>query len=973
MRWSLLAPLIIFLALSGLFAVRLFDDTPTDYVPSPLIGRSAPALDLTPMAELNSAMLTSEIYAQHDVTIVNVWASWCIPCRAEHPQITELAKIEGVALAPGQLGVEIAARIVGDRREMDDRIDAAEVKAIGFADVRLDHAQILVLRQEVAKPHDVCCGHRVAAGQQLRDEHRPLVSASARDKDMHRGFPPVFCAVLFLAGRVISAVAGGGNHGISALESIFRRHMTLKLRTVLGGREIAGGAAPDDHSLAEERGRPVRRSVADMAPATVRTGASGAVLLEIAHPEQLENLAKGPELWLRRARMRDGGRQLARRAVLTLARGRVASPALLDLWRAHFDIAAAPLRRLGVAALRVAQGAADPLVPEPGELAALRAEMQGSEPLLSPDPALVAALHSRLGTEPFVLLLGAGDPRVFAPAIAEIAAHGWRTVRCARPGAAPLRDLTDIEADDRTALHLMATARFVLAPAGGMAAAAPLFGVPAIRAGVLPRDAVLDGAPGDIAVPQLIAGRDGAARGFGELTRRGLADPGSIARAGLRLIDPTPEDIRAATRELLEPRRSDASDAALQARFADLVAPGCPPSERPHRSRLHHLSPPPRRPPCLTLCRTAATVGQQRAPEQGQPRDTRLPRARARSILGMVPNLERPPMIPRISIPGFRRRRRFRDLSEKEILALAISAEEEDGRIYATYAERLREDFPASAAVFDGMATEEDDHRKRLIEDYRRRFGETIVPIRREHVADFVERRPVWLVENLGIERIRREAADMEREARDFYLAAAQHCSDAGTRKLLGDLAAAEMAHETRAQKLEAEHLGDGAAEEEVSAEKRQFLLTWVQPGLAGLMDGSVSTLAPIFATAFATGDTWTTFIVGLSASVGAGISMGFTEVASDDGRLSGRGAPWKRGIAAGVMTTLGGLGHALPYLIPHFWTATIIALLLVFVELWAIVWIQMKYMETPFLRATTQVVVGGALVLAAGILIGAA
>jgi rubrerythrin len=213
----------------------------------------------------------------------------------------------------------------------------------------------------------------------------------------------------------------------------------------------------------------------------------------------------------------------------------------------------------------------------------------------------------------------------------------------------------------------------------------------------------------------------------------------------------------------------------------------------------------------------------------------------------------------------------------------------------------------------------------------------------------------------------------MERQARDFYVAAAGRSSDIDTRKLLGELAAAEAKHETKAQDLTATHLGDEARADEDIAAKRQFILTWVQPGLAGLMDGSVSTLAPIFATAFATQNPWTTFLIGLSASVGAGISMGFTEAAHDDGKISGRGAPWKRGLASGIMTALGGLGHALPYLIPHFWTATSIALVVVFVELWAIVWIQNRFMETPFLRAAFQVVLGGGLVLAAGILIGGA
>ncbi len=315
-------------------------------------------------------------------------------------------------------------------------------------------------------------------------------------------------------------------------------------------------------------------------------------------------------------------------------------------------------------------------------------------------------------------------------------------------------------------------------------------------------------------------------------------------------------------------------------------------------------------------------------------------------------------------------RRRFKDLSEQEVLALAISSEEDDARIYRGYAERLRADFPDSAGIFDQMAEEEDGHRQRLIDLHKRRFGNVIPLIRREHVSGFYARRPIWLVENLGIERIRDEAAHMERDAARFYELAAARTQDADTRKLLGDLAAIEAGHERKAGEM-TEEIGEDARENEEKAAKRQFILTWVQPGLAGLMDGSVSTLAPIFAAAFATGDTWQTFLVGLAASVGAGISMGFTEAASDDGELSGRGSPIKRGFASGIMTTIGGLGHALPYLIPDFWLATTIAIIVVFFELWAIAWIQNKYMETPFFRAALQVVLGGALVLAAGILIG--
>ena len=322
-------------------------------------------------------------------------------------------------------------------------------------------------------------------------------------------------------------------------------------------------------------------------------------------------------------------------------------------------------------------------------------------------------------------------------------------------------------------------------------------------------------------------------------------------------------------------------------------------------------------------------------------------------------------------IPGVFARKRFADLSEQEILALAISSEEDDAHIYRSYADRLRAEYPASSLVFDGMAAEEDGHRQRLIEVHQMRFGAAIPLIRREHVAGFYARKPVWLVENLSLDRIRAEARDMENRAAAFYLRAAARSEDAATRKLLGDLAAAEAGHVRMADGLEVLHLGPGDRAGENLTARRQFILTWVQPGLAGLMDGSVSTLAPIFATAFATQDSHTTLLVGTAAAVGAGISMGFTEAAHDDGVLSGRGSPLKRGVASGVMTALGGLGHALPYLLADFWTATVLAMVVVFVELWAIAWIQNRYMETPFVRAALQVVVGGALVFAAGVLIG--
>jgi rubrerythrin len=324
-------------------------------------------------------------------------------------------------------------------------------------------------------------------------------------------------------------------------------------------------------------------------------------------------------------------------------------------------------------------------------------------------------------------------------------------------------------------------------------------------------------------------------------------------------------------------------------------------------------------------------------------------------------------------IPGVAHRRQFKNLSEQEVLALAISSEEDDAQIYRWYAQRLRTDYPQSAQLFDDMAREEDSHRAALIDEHRRRFGEAIPLIRREHVAGFYNRKPVWLIQNLGPDRIREEAARMELEALEFYQRAAQRTSDARTRELLDRLAAVESGHESTWRELLREHLPPQARAAEDAKAHREFVLTWVQPGLAGLMDGSVSTLAPIFAAAFATGDTRQTFLVGLAASVGAGISMGFTEAASDDGTISGRGSPVKRGIASGIMTAVGGLGHALPYLIPHFRTATLIAMAVVFVELWAIAWVQNRYMETPFWRAALQVVAGGSLVFASGILIGSA
>ena len=314
----------------------------------------------------------------------------------------------------------------------------------------------------------------------------------------------------------------------------------------------------------------------------------------------------------------------------------------------------------------------------------------------------------------------------------------------------------------------------------------------------------------------------------------------------------------------------------------------------------------------------------------------------------------------------------FRDLDESQLLALAITAEEEDGHIFRDFAETFRKDFPATAELFMRMADEESDHRHRLIDLYRRRFGEHIPLIRRQDVKGFLVRRSSWLTRNLRPEKARAEAAMMEIEARHFYEAAAQRATDASVRQLLGDLAHEEQKHEMAAVTLHEDQAAAGELEREGEAARRLFVLRFVQPGLAGLMDGSVSTLAPLFAAAFATGNTTDTFKVGLAASVGAGISMGFAEAMSDDGKLSGRGAPWLRGAVCGLMTTIGGIGHTLPYLIHDFRLATGIAIGVVLVELAAIAWIRWRYMDTKLLAATFQVVVGGLLVFLAGWLIGA-
>ncbi|MCU0885529.1 MAG: rubrerythrin [Beijerinckiaceae bacterium] len=316
--------------------------------------------------------------------------------------------------------------------------------------------------------------------------------------------------------------------------------------------------------------------------------------------------------------------------------------------------------------------------------------------------------------------------------------------------------------------------------------------------------------------------------------------------------------------------------------------------------------------------------------------------------------------------------KRFDELTEPEVLALAIANEEEDSRIYLTFANRLRPQFPGSAKVFEDMAVEEQGHRHSLLALYERKFGKDMPYITRADVRGFLKRRPVWLMEGLRLDVARRQAEMMEFEASQFYAKSAERARDVDVRKLLGDLAEIEKKHESLAAKLGEAVLTTDVKAEEEATRKRLLVLQVVQPGLAGLIDGSVSTLAPIFAAAFATQNTWETFLIGLAASIGAGISMGLTEAMSDDGAITGRGSPWLRGVVCGVMTAVGGLGHTLPYLIPDFWTATAVAGVIVIIELWAIAWIRWKYMETPFGRAVVQIVLGGLLVLATGIFIGA-
>jgi rubrerythrin len=316
--------------------------------------------------------------------------------------------------------------------------------------------------------------------------------------------------------------------------------------------------------------------------------------------------------------------------------------------------------------------------------------------------------------------------------------------------------------------------------------------------------------------------------------------------------------------------------------------------------------------------------------------------------------------------------RDFSQLSEREVLALAIGAEEEDGRIYLDIAERLRENYPASAKTFTELAAQESEHRRELLDLYREKFGEHIPLIRRQDVRGFLTRKPVWQLPSPSINEIRDLAESMEMETQRFYRLAASRATDVSIRKLLGDLADAEAEHEQRAEAISAKNLPDAVREEEDEHAKRMFVLQFIQPGLVGLMDGSVSTLAPIFAAAFSTHNPFSAFLVGAAAALGAGISMGFAEALSDDGSLTGRGTPYMRGLVTGLMTTLGGLGHTLPFLIPNFHLALIVAFCVVAVELAAISWIRWRYMDTSPIRATLQVALGGVLVFATGVLIGA-
>ena len=316
-------------------------------------------------------------------------------------------------------------------------------------------------------------------------------------------------------------------------------------------------------------------------------------------------------------------------------------------------------------------------------------------------------------------------------------------------------------------------------------------------------------------------------------------------------------------------------------------------------------------------------------------------------------------------------KKKFQDLNDNEILSLAIDSLEEDIKLYDEYSSHFLINYPVTSKMFKQMSILKNKNRKKLVELHKKKFGETLSITNQKEIANYFKRKPEWLVIKNSIEKVRNEIIEMETLSAQFYNSFAKKSQNIEIRNLLIDLALMSREQKDNAKLILLNAQKSQSAKEEVTKDKRQFILTWVQPGLAGLMDGSVSTLAPIFATAFATKDSHTTLLVGLAASIGAGISMGFTEAVHDDGVISGRGSPIKRGFASGIMTTIGGLGHALPYLISDFYVATVIAMFFVLVELWAIAWIQAKYMEIKFTKAVFQVVFGGSLVLAAGILIG--
>ena len=316
-------------------------------------------------------------------------------------------------------------------------------------------------------------------------------------------------------------------------------------------------------------------------------------------------------------------------------------------------------------------------------------------------------------------------------------------------------------------------------------------------------------------------------------------------------------------------------------------------------------------------------------------------------------------------------KKKFQDLNDNEILSLAIDSLEEDIKLYDEYSSHFLINYPVTSKMFKQMSILKNKNRKKLVELHKNKFGETLSITNHKEIANYFKRKPEWLVIKNSIEKVRNEIIQMETLSAEFYNSFAKKSQNIEIRNLLIDLALMSREQKDNAKLILLNAQKSRSAQEEVTKDKRQFILTWVQPGLAGLMDGSVSTLAPIFATAFATKDSHTTLLVGLAASIGAGISMGFTEAVHDDGVISGRGSPIKRGFASGIMTTIGGLGHALPYLISDFYVATVIAMFFVLVELWAIAWIQAKYMKIKFTKAVFQVVFGGSLVLAAGILIG--